>query len=130
MHKLNDKILVWTDPDSLEAEAKQQIQNVSELPFLFKHVAVMPDAHVGKGATVGTVLATRGAIVPSCIGVDIGCGLCAVRTKYYAKDLPDNLKDVRDGIERRIPLGVGASNKKLTPSANERGTKLIGGKYS
>lgn len=120
MNKINDKILVWTDIDGLEPEARQQLLNISEMPFIFKHIAVMPDCHVGKGATVGSVIATQGAIIPAAVGVDIGCGMIAVKTKFFAKDLPDNLEAVRNGIERRIPLGAGAFNGKITESAEGR----------
>jgi tRNA-splicing ligase RtcB len=77
----------------------------------------MPDCHLGKGATVGSVIATKGAVIPAAVGVDIGCGMIAVKTKLFANDLPDSLEKTRTGIERRIPLGAGAFNKKLTPSA-------------
>ena len=73
----------------------------------------MPDCHLGKGATVGSVIATKEAIIPAAVGVDIGCGMIAVKTKFFAKDLPDDLQKVRAGIERRIPLGAGASTGKL-----------------
>lgn len=79
---------------------------------------------LGKGATVGSVIATKGAIIPAAVGVDIGCGMVAVKTKFFAKDLPDNLDKLRSGIERRIPLGAGAGNKKLTDTAMERISEL------
>jgi tRNA-splicing ligase RtcB (3'-phosphate/5'-hydroxy nucleic acid ligase) len=69
--------------------AKQQLLNISELPFIFKYIAVMPDCHLGKGATVGSVIATKGAVIPAAVGVDLGCGMIAVKTKFRAKDLPD-----------------------------------------
>ena len=124
MEKINDKIVAFLDPGTIEAAAKQQLENLSELPFIFKHIAVMPDCHVGKGATVGTVIATKGAIIPAAVGVDIGCGMIAVKTKFLAKDLPDNLEKLRTGIERRIPLGAGAFNRKLTDSAKKRVSQL------
>lgn len=120
MYKLTDKIITWLPEESIESEAKQQLYNISEMPFIFKHLAVMPDCHLGKGATVGSVIATKGAIIPAAVGVDIGCGMIAVKTKFFAKDLPDNLEQVRKGIERRIPLGAGAFNRELTGSAVER----------
>ncbi len=95
------------------------------MPFLFKHVAVMPDVHLGKGATVGSVIATEGAVIPAAVGVDIGCGMIAVQTKLFAKDLPDNLKDIRDGIERRIPLGPGKFNQKTSATTNTRIKELV-----
>lgn len=124
MQKLNDKIICFLDPKTIELEAKEQLFNISELPFLYKHVAVMPDCHLGKGATVGSVVATRGAIVPSCVGVDIGCGMIAVKTKFFRKDLPEDLSKIRVGIERRIPLSAGKYNQKLSESAGERLDRL------
>lgn len=124
MNKLNEKVVTFLDPQTIEHAAKQQLLNISELPFIFKHVAVMPDCHLGKGATVGSVIATKGAIIPAAVGVDIGCGMIAVKTKFFAKDLPDNLEKTRMGIERRIPLGVGAFNRKLTASAEKRVAQL------
>jgi tRNA-splicing ligase RtcB len=124
MEKINDKIVTFLDPNTIEPAAKQQLENISELPFIFKHIAVMPDCHLGKGATVGSVIATKGAIIPAAVGVDIGCGMIAVKTKFFAKDLPDNLEKVRTGIERRIPLGAGAFNRKLTESAKKRVSQL------
>src|SRR3954468_18218779 len=108
MDKINDKIVTFLDPKTIEPAAKQQLVNISEMPFVFKHIAVMPDCHLGKGATVGSVIATQGAIIPAAVGVDIGCGMIAVKTKFFAKDLPDNLEEARKGIERRIPLGAGS----------------------
>jgi len=126
MKQINDKILAWLDPATIEPEALRQLQNISEMPFLFKHVAVMPDCHVGKGATVGSVIATDRAIIPAAVGVDIGCGMIAVKTKFFAKDLPDDLEKLRHSIERRIPLGAGVGNRELTPSAEKRVTELCG----
>jgi tRNA-splicing ligase RtcB (3'-phosphate/5'-hydroxy nucleic acid ligase) len=124
MDKINDKIVTFLDPNTIEPAAKQQLENISELPFIFKHIAVMPDCHLGKGATVGSVIATRSAIIPAAVGVDVGCGMIAVKTKFFAKDLPNNLEKVRTGIERRIPLGAGAFNRKLTESAKRRVSQL------
>jgi tRNA-splicing ligase RtcB (3'-phosphate/5'-hydroxy nucleic acid ligase) len=124
MHHLNHNIVTFLPPESIEPEAKQQLINISEMPFIFHHVAVMPDCHLGKGATVGSVIATKGAIIPAAVGVDVGCGMVAVKTKFFAKDLPDNLDKLRHGIERRIPLGAGAGNKQLTDTAIERISEL------
>ena len=126
MKQISEKIIAFLDPETIEPEAKQQLLNISEMPFVFKHLAVMPDCHLGKGATVGSVIATKGAIIPAAVGVDIGCGMIAVKTKFFAKDLPDNLEATRDGIERRIPLGAGAKNHKITDSAELRIHDLIG----
>lgn len=120
MNQINDKIIAFLDPETIEEKAKEQLFNISELPFVFKHLAVMPDCHLGKGATVGSVIATKGAIIPAAVGVDIGCGMIAVKTKFFAKDLPDNLEATRIGIERRIPLSAGAFNQKASETAIPR----------
>lgn len=128
MEQLNDKILVWADIKTLEEAALAQLRNISEMPFLFRHLAVMPDCHFGKGATVGSVIATKGAIIPAAVGVDIGCGMIGVKTKFFLKDLLDKfpgiLEAIRDGIVRRIPLGAGHFNSDLKGSATERAKKL------
>ncbi|HKG78286.1 MAG TPA: RtcB family protein, partial [Pyrinomonadaceae bacterium] len=124
MYQLDEKIISFLPPEAIEPQAKAQLENISEMPFVFHHVAVMPDCHLGKGATVGSVIATNGAIIPAAVGVDVGCGMVAVRTKFFARELPDNLDKLRQGIERRIPLGAGAGNKKLTETAVERITEL------
>lgn len=124
MKKINDKILTFLDPETIEEKAKEQLLNISEMPFVHRHIAVMPDCHLGRGATVGSVIATKGAIIPAAVGVDIGCGMIAVRTKYTANDLPDNLDLVRDGIERRVPLSAGSYNNKISTSADRRIQKL------
>jgi tRNA-splicing ligase RtcB (3'-phosphate/5'-hydroxy nucleic acid ligase) len=124
MQKINEKIVTFLDPSTIEPAAKQQLENISGLPFIFKHIAVMPDCHLGKGATVGSVIATKGAVIPAAVGVDIGCGMIAVKTRFFAKDLPDNLQNVRTGIERRIPLGAGVFNRKLTETAKKRIAQL------
>jgi tRNA-splicing ligase RtcB len=120
MYKINDNIVTFLPPESIEPAAKQQLMNIAEMPFLFRHLAVMPDCHLGKGATVGSVIATKGAIIPAAVGVDVGCGMIAVKTRFFAKDLPDNLDALRTGIERRIPLGAGVGNKNLTDTAIAR----------
>lgn len=94
---------VWTD--HIEESARQQIQNTISLPFIHKHVAIMPDVHMGYGATVGSVIPTKGAIIPAAVGVDIGCGMMAIQTTLTASDLPDTLKPLRDRIERAVPHG-------------------------
>src|SRR5215204_5052130 len=124
MYNLNENIVTFLPPESIEFEARQQLINIAEMPFVFHHVAVMPDCHLGKGATVGSVIATKGAIIPAAVGVDVGCGMVAVKTKFFASDLPDNLDKIRTGIERRIPLGAGVGNKSLTNSAIERVKRL------
>ena len=84
-------ILAWTNPDEIEGVALEQLKNISSLPWVFHHVAAMPDVHFGKGATVGSVIAMKGAVSPAAVGVDIGCGVGAVRTNLSAGDLPDDL---------------------------------------
>lgn len=97
-------IKAWTD--EIEPSALQQLQNLAKLPFIAKNgVAVMPDVHAGIGATVGSVIATHKAIVPAAVGVDIGCGMNAVRLSLKASDLPESLKQVRAQIERDVPVG-------------------------
>jgi len=97
----------WVRGVPLEDQAHQQLQNIASIPFVGPWVAVMPDVHLGKGATVGSVIPTRGAIIPSAVGVDIGCGMAAVRTTLRADDLPDSLAQLRSGIERSVPVGNG-----------------------
>lgn len=124
MHKINENIITFLPWETIENEAQQQIFNTSKVPCLFKHVAVMPDCHFGKGATVGTVIATDGAVIPAAVGVDIGCGMIAVRTSLKRDDIKD-LKMIREGIERRIPMSAGKFNTKITPSAKDRIEELV-----
>ncbi len=124
MEQLHRNICCFLPTSSIEEEAKQQLINVAELPFIYKHVAVMPDCHAGKGATVGSVIATKGAIIPAAVGVDIGCGMIAVKTKFTATDLPDSLQLLREGIERRIPVSAGKYNTVLHDSAAVRSSHL------
>jgi tRNA-splicing ligase RtcB len=95
----------WTVGVPFEEEARAQLRNVARLPFVFRHVAVMPDVHAGKGATIGSVIATKEAIVPAAVGVDIGCGMMAVKTSLTANLLPDNLHGIRSAIEAAVPQG-------------------------
>ena len=98
-------IKAWVRGVPVEESAKQQLRNLAGMPFIHSHVAAMPDVHWGCGATVGSVIATKGAIIPAAVGVDIGCGLAAQRTTLTAADLPDNLHALRTAIEVRIPHG-------------------------
>ncbi len=98
-------IKAWTRGVTVEEAAAQQLRNVASLPFIFKWIAAMPDVHWGLGATVGSVIPTKGAIIPAAVGVDIGCGLIAVHTSLQASDLPDNLHAIRTAIERAVPHG-------------------------
>lgn len=98
-------IKAWVDGVQIEDAAKRQLLNVAQMPFIYKHVAAMPDVHWGMGATVGSVIATQGAVIPAAVGVDIGCGMVAAPTGLIASQLPDNLHGVRDHIEKRVPHG-------------------------
>jgi len=98
-------VLAWADPGQIESVALDQLRNIARLPWVFHHVAAMPDVHYGKGATVGSVIAMKDALSPAAVGVDIGCGVAAVRTSLTAGDLPDSLAGLRSEIERVIPVG-------------------------
>ena len=98
-------IKMWTQGVPVEDEARQQLINTAKMPFIFKHLAVMPDVHLGKGSTIGSVIPTQGAIIPAAVGVDIGCGMMAACTTLIASDLPDNLHELRCAIERAVPHG-------------------------
>ncbi|MEU9554892.1 RtcB family protein [Streptomyces fumanus] len=107
-------IRMWADPASVEAGAMQQLRNVTTLPWV-EGLAVMPDVHYGKGATVGSVIAMRGAVCPAAVGVDIGCGMSAVRTSLTANDLPGDLSRLRSKIEQVIPVGRGMHDDPVDP---------------
>src|SRR3990170_4086326 len=98
-------IKMWTRGVPVEAKAKEQLQKAARMPFIFNHIAVMPDVHVGIGSTVGSVIPTLRAVIPAAVGVDIGCGMIAAKTTLRASDLPDNLSGVRSAIERAVPHG-------------------------
>src|ERR1700761_601439 len=105
MSKAHDKLRVWGS--DVDEQTRAQARRATRLPFVPEHVALMPDAHVGIGATVGSVTPTEGAIVPSFAGVDLGCGMIATETTYTAADLPDNLDPLLSLVGQRIPAGVG-----------------------
>ena len=110
-------IKAWTD--DVEASAMEQLRNCARLPFIMSSgIAAMPDVHAGIGATVGSVIPTEGAIIPAAVGVDIGCGMNAVRTSLTAMDLPESLANLRHDIERSIPLGAGGAHTSEKWSAN------------
>lgn len=109
-------VKIWADLHEVESSALDQLTNISNLPFVFKHVAAMPDLHLGKGATVGSVVATKGAICPAAVGVDIGCGMAAIKTDLDYRVVQDKIKEIRHSIERSIPVGF-ESNKRLTTTA-------------
>lgn len=98
----------WTKGVPFQEEAKRQLKNIAELPFIHKWVAAMPDVHLGKGATIGSVVPTVGAVIPAAVGVDIGCGMMAVKTSLDANQLPDNLAPLRNAIEAAVPHGRSA----------------------
>src|SRR3954471_8473650 len=103
----NVDVLAWADPAEIESVALDQLRNIASLPWVFHHVAAMADVHYGKGATVGSVIAMRDAVSPAAVGVDIGCGMAAVRTSLHANDLPDDLGRLRGEIEKAVPVGFG-----------------------
>src|SRR5262249_55480595 len=98
-------IKMWTRGVPVDEKAKVQLANAARMPFIFRHVAAMPDVHVGIGATVGSVLPTKGAVIPAALGVDLGCGMMAARTSLMAHDLPDSLEGIRSAIEQAVPHG-------------------------
>src|SRR5271165_5646193 len=104
-------IKVWSDLDKVEEKAIQQLKNMAHMPFVFKHVAAMPDVHLGVGATVGSVIATKKAIIPAAVGVDIGCGMMAVKTTLDYKIVQDKVVEIRKSIERSIPVGHESNNR-------------------
>jgi tRNA-splicing ligase RtcB len=111
------RIKAWVKGVPVEEAARQQLENVAGLPFVHSHLAVMPDVHFGRGATVGSVIPTKGAIIPAAVGVDIGCGMMAVRTSLTAEQLPDSLSVVRSEIEHKVPVGNGpGGNHRETPA--------------
>lgn len=102
----NVDVKMWTKYVPVESGAIDQLRSITKLPFVFKHVAAMPDVHIGTGSTVGTVMATKNAVIPAAVGVDIGCGMIACRLSLKAADLPDNLHRLRTEIETMIPVGM------------------------
>ncbi|MBV1775605.1 RtcB family protein [Burkholderiaceae bacterium DAT-1] len=109
------EIKMWTEGVPVEEEARHQLMQTAKMPFIFKHLAVMPDVHLGKGSTIGSVIPTLGAIIPAAVGVDIGCGMMAARTTLTASDLPDNLARLRSAIEAAVPHG-------RTPGKRDKGS--------
>jgi tRNA-splicing ligase RtcB len=120
VERLSEKLLNWAS--ILDDETRRQAERTASLPFVHPHVALMPDAHLGKGATVGSVLPTRRAIIPAAVGVDIGCGMIAVRTPWTVDEVRGRgpLAPLRGEIERAVPLSAGKYNKRLTDSAKRR----------
>jgi tRNA-splicing ligase RtcB (3'-phosphate/5'-hydroxy nucleic acid ligase) len=124
VERLSDRLVSWAS--ILDDETRRQAERTATLPFIDPHVALMPDAHLGKGATVGSVLPTKGAIIPAAVGVDIGCGMIAVRTPWSADEVRSrgSLAPLRGDIERAVPLSAGRYNKTLTDSARRRVAEL------
>lgn len=120
IEQMSKKLYNWAS--ILDPETMEQAETTAQMPFVQPHLALMPDAHLGKGATVGSVIPTHRAIIPAAVGVDIGCGMIAVKTQWDEEDLRTNvdLTALRQDIERRIPLSAGKYNTKLTESARAR----------
>ena len=117
---IGPSVLSWLPAEQIEESAMRQIENLSQMPFIYKHVAVMPDCHFGLGATVGSVIPTVRAIIPAAVGVDIGCGMIAVKTPLKREDLPDDLSHIRRAIESQIPLSAGHYNRSVKKTARPR----------
>lgn len=118
MERLNDRLVSWAS--LLEEQTRQQAVTSAELEFIYPHVALMADAHLGYGATVGSVIPTLGTVMPAAVGVDIGCGMIAVQTQFNLADLPKDLRTLREEIERAIPVSAGKYNRNILPSAKPR----------
>jgi tRNA-splicing ligase RtcB len=119
---LAPRLISWAS--ILEQGTREQALLTATMPFIHPHLALMPDAHLGKGATVGSVIPTLGAIIPAAVGVDIGCGMIAVRTQWQREELPADLRPLREAIEDAIPLSAGKYNGALTPTADARTAEL------
>lgn len=122
MEKISKSLVSWAS--ILDEKTREQAITTAKLPFIYPHIALMPDAHLGKGATVGSVIPSLGAVIPAAVGVDIGCGMIAVRTQFTLADLPDDRATVREAIERAIPLSPGRYNKKVAATAEPRIAEL------
>lgn len=122
MEHINRRLVNWAS--ILDEKTRVQAIATSQLPFIHPHLALMPDAHLGKGATVGSVIPTLGTIIPAAVGVDIGCGMIAVRTQFTRADLPAERTSVREAIERAIPLSAGGYNRKVVATAEPRIAEL------
>ena len=124
MEKITDKLLNWASV--LDERTKEQALRTSAMPFVYPHLALMPDAHLGKGATVGSVIPTLRAVMPAAVGVDIGCGMIAVRTQFTVADVVSvgPLAALREAIEKAVPLSAGGRNQKVTETAAKRIAEL------
>jgi tRNA-splicing ligase RtcB len=119
MEQISPKLMNWASV--LDSQARAQAERAASMPFVYPHLALMPDAHLGKGATVGSVIPTIGAIIPAAVGVDIGCGMIAVRTQFTAADtrVRGDLATLRTSIERSVPLSAGRYNARAYSSATK-----------
>ncbi|MEO6606735.1 MAG: RtcB family protein [Aeromicrobium sp.] len=112
MEKITQRLFSWAS--IMDPKTRAQAETASTMPFIYPHLALMPDAHLGKGATVGSVIPTLGAIIPAAVGVDIGCGMIAVKTPYVVSDLPADRRALRTSIEKAVPLSAGNYNSRVT----------------
>ena len=122
MEKIGDHLLNWAS--IIDEKTRDQAITASNMPFIYPHLALMPDAHLGKGATVGSVIPTVGAIIPAAVGVDIGCGMIAIRTDLTSDRLPKDRKPLREAIEWAIPLSAGRYNNKIVATAEPKIAEL------
>ncbi|MDO7883362.1 RtcB family protein [Salinibacterium soli] len=122
MKKITNRLVSWAS--ILDEKAEAQARTTSTMPFIYPHLALMPDAHLGLGATVGSVIPTLRAVIPAAVGVDIGCGMIAVRTQFTRTDLTGSLAELRQQIERAIPTSAGAYNRKVVATAEPRTREL------
>lgn len=123
MKQITPRLMNWASV--LEPSTQEQAERTSQLPFVFPHLALMPDAHLGLGATVGSVIPTERAIIPAAVGVDIGCGMIAVLTQFTKDDVGDrSLAPLRESIERAIPLSAGGANRTIVATAQPRVDEL------
>lgn len=122
MERITERLLNWAS--ILEDQTRAQAVLTSQMPFIYPHLALMPDAHLGKGATVGSVIPTLGAIMPAAVGVDIGCGMLAVRTQYHGRELPTDRQALHRAISAAIPLSAGKYNRSVASTAEPRIAEL------
>jgi tRNA-splicing ligase RtcB len=123
MEHITKTLVSWAS--ILEDKTREQAMTAATMPFIHPHLALMPDAHLGMGATVGSVIPTLGAIMPAAVGVDIGCGMIAVRTAYTVEQLPADRRALREAIERAVPLSAGAANRSVTRAHTEARLEVL-----
>src|SRR5512135_1646092 len=119
LHGAHVPVKIWTD--DIEEEAEQQLLQLASLPFVFRHVAVMPDVHAGRGSTIGTVYVSKDVIIPAAVGVDIGCGMAAVETPFDVMLLEGKLGELRHAIERSVPVGFHEHKELVRQTAEWQG---------